>query len=132
MLIAMETELLSSPESSIESLVNRMEQSPEMYSHLQVFLHREREDNINQDYEFLMVTNSTFGKVKVLNLNVEDSCVIVNFLDCVNLQVGNVHIDFNDKSSNVFFICWKDVKSMVYAERNINFNKSELLEFDYS
>ena len=42
----METELHSPPESSIESLVNRMAQYPEMFSHLQVFLHRERENNI--------------------------------------------------------------------------------------
>ena len=116
---------------AIDFLISGMTNAPENYKHLKIFLHRKRENNIKQDFEFLMITPNTFGKVKLLNLNVEDTFVIIDFLDCASEQVGNVKIDVNDNKPQVLFICWQDIKSMVSADKNTIIDNSELLEFDY-
>lgn len=116
---------------AIEILISDMTNAPENFKHLKIFLHRKRENNIKQDLEFIMITPNAFGKVKLLNLNVEGTFVIIDFLDCASEQVGNVKIDVNDNKPQVFFICWQDIKSMVRSDKNIIIDNSELLEFDY-
>ena len=115
----------------VEGLISQMESCTDLHHRLQVFLHRDRKTECKSDFEFLMVTPHTFGKVKLLNLNVEDPFVIIDFLDCASEQVGNVQIDVNDNKPQVLFICWQDIKSMVHADNHTIIDKSELLEFDY-
>jgi hypothetical protein len=99
------------------------------YSHIQVFLHRNFKCQIGS--KFLMVTPSVFGLVVVKDLMYENGIVIVEFLDCVTEQVGNVRIDINDDRLGVLFICFEDIKSIVLTDSKKVVDDSGLLEFEY-
>ena len=115
----------------VQGLIDLMENSPDNYKHLQMFLHRERPDYSQQDYEFLMVSPKVFGKVRILNVSVEDDSVTLEFKDCKTQQVGNVRIDINDSSPQTFFICWQDIKKMILDETRSMCGNDEFLDFDY-
>ena len=124
----------SNSEDKVQNLVDLMENSPDKYKHLQVFLHRERPDNSHQDYEFLMVSPKVFGKVRILNVDIEDDFIILEFLDCSTILVGNVKLDIHENNPQTFFICWRDIKQIVLDEPDIfksKTRKSELLEFNF-
>lgn len=103
-------------EDKVHAIADLIESSPDNYKHLQVFLHRERPDNYQQDYEFLMVSPKVFGKVRILNIGVEADSIILEFKDCSTQLIGNVKIDIHDASPATFFICWQDIRKMVLDE----------------
>lgn len=99
------------------------------FSHLQVFLHRNFKCQIGS--KFLMVTPSIFGVVVLRDLTYENGIVIVEYLDCVTKQCGNVRIDINDVRPCVLFICFEDIKSIVLTDSKKVVDDSGLLEFEY-
>jgi hypothetical protein len=99
------------------------------YSNLQVFLHRNFKCQIGS--KFLMVTSSIFGLVVVKDLTYQNGVVIVEFLDCVTEQVGNVRIDINDERPNALFICFEDIKSIELTDNKKVVDDSALLELEY-
>lgn len=99
------------------------------YSHMRMFLHRNFNCKIGS--KFLMVTPSVFGVVVLRDLTYENGIVIVEYLDCVTQQVGNVRIDINDERPCVLFICFEDIRSIVLTDSKNVDNDSGLLEFDY-
>jgi hypothetical protein len=99
------------------------------YSHMQVFLHRNFKCQIGS--KFLMVSPTVFGLVVVRDLTYENGNVIVEFLDYVTKQVGNVRIDINDERPRVLFICFEDIKSIVLTDCKKVVDDSGLLEFEY-
>ena len=115
----------------VQGLIDLMECSPEDYNHLQIFLSRDGKSNCQPDNKYLMVSPKVFGKVKLLNVNVEDDSVILEILDSHTQQIGNVLIDINDRSPHTFFINWKDIRNMVMEENKIMLHEDDLLEFDY-
>ena len=98
---------------------------------LQVFLHRKREGSNATGHEFLMVTDCSFGKVKILDISVEEPEIIIEFRDCAVDQVGNIRINVCDPSPRVLFISWRDVREMVIAEINHKSEPDDLLEFEF-
>lgn len=117
--------------NNVQGLIERISSNPDDFEHLQVFLHRERGKDIRPDDYFLMVSSRVFGKVKVLDLEVEGNFIGVEFLDCTMQQVGNIKIDIHDARPTIFFICWQDVKKMVLDETISSYCNNDLLEFDY-
>lgn len=78
-----------------------------------------------------MVTPSVFGLVVVNGLTYENGIVIVEFLDCVTMQVGNVRIGINDERFSVLFICFEDIRRIVLTDSKKVVDDSGLLEFEY-
>jgi hypothetical protein len=78
-----------------------------------------------------MVTPSVFGLVVVKDLRYKSGIVIVEYLDCVTQQVGNVRININDERPCVLFICFEDIRSIVFTDSKNVDDDSGLLEFDY-
>ncbi len=116
---------------NIEYLISGMTSSPDDFSQLQVFLHGESTDISISNYEYLMVTPSTFGKVKLLDLSVEDQDVILEVQDCTTQITGKIRIDVDEVNPTALFISWHDVKNMVHSENQTSTNMSGLLEFDF-
>jgi hypothetical protein len=114
----------------IQGLIERISSNPDKYMHLQVFLHRERDTDSRPDNYFLMVSPRVFGKVKVLDLEVEGNFINIEFLDCAMQEVGNVRINISEEKPKVLFICWQDIRKMVLDE-TVTLDKDELLEFDF-
>ena len=114
-------------QTTLEELLESLSQGK--YSNLQVFLHRDFKCQLGS--KFLMVSPSVFGLVVVEDLKYENGIVIVEFLDCVTKQVGNVRIDIDDERPNVLFICFEDIKGIVANDSKKVVDDSGLLEFDY-
>ena len=120
-----------SDDDKVQDLINQMDSFPENYGHLQIFLSRDGMPHCFHDNEFLMITPRTFGKVKVLDLNVEGDYINIEFFDCCTQQIGNVRIDIHDASPRTFFICWQDIKNMVLDDVTTKYSNDELLDFDF-
>ncbi len=114
-------------DSKLQDLINQMTNTPDQFNHLQIFMSRTGKIDYPKANEFLMVTPSTFGKVKILDLNVENDIINIKFLDCGAKAVGSVGVDINDDKASVLFICWSDVKDMVFADMMAHADNSELL-----
>ena len=118
-------------QDTVQELINLIGSSPDQFKHLQVFLHRERQGDFKTDNKFLMVTPRVFGKVEMLDLKVEGDYIIVDFMDCAMQEVGNVRINISDDKPSVLFICWQDVRKIVFDETISSYCDNDLLEFDY-
>ena len=101
---------------SIKRLITEMALSPDKFKNLQVFMHRERENDCNTDYEFLMVTSSSFGKVILQDLTLFNDSVILKVQDCATRKVGDIRVKVNEVNPKVLFICWQDIRKMVYDD----------------
>jgi hypothetical protein len=120
-----------SNDDNVQGLIEMMENSLEDYNHLQVFLSRDGISNWSEEDEFLMVTPTSFGKVKLLDVSTEDNFIILRIQDCCTQLSGNVRIDINDNNPQTFFINWKDIRRMVLDETTTNNRSDELLDFDF-
>lgn len=100
------------------------------FMHLKVFLHRNNVIDYKSNHEYLMVTPTCFGKVEILNLNVDESDIIVEFIDFTTHLVGNVRIKINDEHQ-VLFICWSDIKELLHDDVIMSIENSGLMEFDF-
>lgn len=114
----------------IQDLINQIGSSPERYRHLQIFLHREGND-CKTNYDFLMVSPSVFGKVELKDIQLEDNYIRLEFWDYAMQKTGNVRININEEKPSILFVCWKDIRKMVIADKNISTHSSELLDFDF-
>ena len=116
-------------DDEVQKLISLIGNSPEDFDHLQVFLHRERPQDFIQNYEFLMVTPTIFGKIRLKNLRVDGNFVVLEIQDCSTLQFGNVSIDIYDTNPQTQFICWRDIRSMVLTETITKYMDDDLLDF---
>jgi len=123
--------LYNSEDISMEELVNQMSRAPFDYKNLQIFLHWDREINYQTETEYLMVTPSCFGKVRISNLSVENNSVVIDYVDCQTQELGSVHVKIYEEKPSILFINWNDIKSMLDSTKRTSIDNSELLEFDY-
>jgi hypothetical protein len=115
----------------LQGLINRISSNPDGFDHLKVFLKRDERTDWFENTEFLMVSPTTFGKVKLLDISVDDNYIFLKVLDCTTQLTGKVRIDINDTHSHTFFIRWQDVRQMVDDETSTRFDNDDLLEFDF-
>lgn len=113
----------------VDKLIDLICSSPLNYKHLQVFLHRKTESDC-RSYEFLMITPTSFGKIELLDINVEENIVILNILDCATKIVGDVRIDISDEKPSVLFIHWNDIIGMT-KKFNKDIGNDNVLEFEF-
>lgn len=114
----------------VEVLLNQMERCPDQFKHLQIFLHREGND-CKSDCEFLMVSPTVFGKVELLDIQVEEDYIALKFWDYALQKTGNVRININEEKPSVLFVRWKDIRKMVFEESGTKRSIDELLELEY-
>jgi hypothetical protein len=128
---AMKSSFKNTDGISITELVNQMSCAPHEYKNLQIFLHWDREINYHLETEYLLVSPSCFGKVKISNLSVENNYVVIDYVDCQTQELGSVHVKINEEKPSILFINWNDIRSMFDSTKKTSINNSELLEFDY-
>jgi hypothetical protein len=114
-------------EEFLDSIAPFSEKCPQ----LQVFLHRKREGKYPTEHEFLMVTDSSFGKVEINDISVEEPDLVIEYRDCVVDLVGHIRINVHDPDPRVLFISWQDIRNMVIVDTHNHVDDVGLLEFDY-
>lgn len=126
----MDKEILNT-ENALDQLIEKMEKSPLDFEHIRIFLKSDDSNTCPINAEFLMVSPTSLGKVKLLDVSVKDHFVILYILDCATQLAGKVRININDTRPQTFFIRWQDVRQMVLDETSIRFDNNDLLEFDF-
>ncbi|MCU0413148.1 MAG: hypothetical protein MUE91_01910 [Ignavibacteriaceae bacterium] len=116
---------------SVQVLIDRIEQTPFAFEHLKIFLKRDSKSNRFENTEYLMVTPTNLGKVRLDDVNVEDNFIILTIHDCSTQLNGNVRIDINDTRPQTFFIKWQDIREIVLNETFSGIMSDDLLEFDF-
>ena len=116
---------------SVQVLIDRIEQTPFAFEHLKIFLKRDSKSNRFENTEYLMVTPTNLGKVRLDDVNVEDNFIILTIHDCSTQLNGNVRIDINDTRPQTFFIKWQDIREIVLNESFSGIMSDDLLEFDF-
>src|SRR5690606_6237983 len=96
-----------------------------------IFLKRDSKSNRFENTEYLMVTPTNLGKVRLDDVNVEDNFIILTIHDCSTHLNGNVRIDINDTRPQTFFIKWQDIREIVLNETFSGIMSDDLLEFDF-
>lgn len=116
--------------STIDKLVQEMEQHPELYQHLKIFLRRENSTGI-PDFgeEFLGVSPSGFGLYRIESVDYQNGSIIISLTDTLTKELVTHSVDINNRQPSCLFIRWKDVKNMVFSEcMKSNINEYDLLE----
>jgi len=116
--------------STIDKLVQEMEQHPELYQHLKIFLKRENSTGI-PDFgeEFLGVSPSGFGLYRIESVDYQNGSIIISLTDTLTKELVTHSVDINNRQPSCLFIRWKDVKNMVFSEcMKSNINEYDLLE----
>ena len=117
--------------ATIEELITAMEDPTGRYKHLQFILYRnESRLGLSFGQKYLVVNQIGFG---VYELNSVDYNNGILQMLLTNPDTGNtaeINLDVNDDHPEYFFICWNDIKSMVYDEITNNYFDNELLEID--
>ena len=116
---------------SVQVLIDRIEQTPFAFEHLKIFLKRDSKSNRFENTEYLMVTPTNLGNVRLDDVNVEDNFIILTIHDCSTQLNGNVRIDINDTRPQTFFIKWQDIREIVLNETFSGIMSDDLLEFDF-
>jgi len=116
---------------SVQVLIDRIEQTPFAFEHLKILLKRDSKSNRFENTEYLMVTPTNLGKVRLDDVNVEDNFIILTIHDCSTQLNGNVRIDINDTRPQTFFIKWQDIREIVLNETFSGIMSDDLLEFDF-
>jgi len=116
---------------NVQGLIDRIEQAPFAFEHLKIFLKRDGKSNRFENTEYLMVTPTNLGKVRLDDVNVEDNFIILTIHDCSTQLNGNVRIDINDTRPQTFFIKWQDIREIVLNESFSGIMSDDLLEFDF-
>ncbi len=116
---------------SVQVLIDRIEQTPFAFEHLKIFLKRDSKSNRFENTEYLMVTPTNLGQVRLDDVNVADNFIILTIHDCSTQLNGNVRIDINDTRPQTFFIKWQDIREIVLNETFSGIMSDDLLEFDF-
>lgn len=116
---------------NVQGLIDRIEQAPFAFEHLKIFLKRDGKSNRFENTEYLMVTPTNLGKVRLDDVNVEDHYIILTIFDCGTQLTGNLRIDINDTRPQIFFIKWQDIREIVFNESFSGIMSDDILEFDF-
>jgi hypothetical protein len=99
------------------------------YEHLQIIMSRNNNHEFGQEY--LYVSTSAFGKVKLVDIDLIDNHLYIELQDCNNGLYLHNSINIDDKEFKFLLISWQDIRKMVMDESQSKFNNQDLLEFEY-
>jgi hypothetical protein len=94
------------------------------YNHLRLIL--SKTDNLSLGQRYLMVNKTSFGLVRLCDVDFDDNHVYFNVQ-----MTKRVGVDISDPAFSFLFISWRDVRMMMLAEDEIKLISDDLLEFDF-
>lgn len=113
---------------SEDALLNAMANS-DIYSHLRIILSRKAIKG-TFPHCFLMVTPSSFGIVKLLDLDYDADKIVLHLQDIQTEIKSKVFIDIHDKRFKFLLIEWQDILDMVLTNHNLKDANMSLLQID--
>lgn len=99
------------------------------HDHLRIILSKNENRSLGQWY--LMVCRTSFGIVKLINVENEENHICMALQDISTGTIKNVHLDINNPKFSFLLISWQDVRGMIMTEIGNKINHDDLLEFDF-
>jgi len=117
---------------SLDELLDDMQDPSGKYKHLQIVLYRNLNSlKLGLGQKYLVVNNVGFGVYILNNVDYKNSIIQMFFTNSLTGDKAEISLDINEKHPQVFIICWKDIKQMVFNEYVTDVAYDELLEFDF-
>ena len=117
---------------SLDELLDDMQNPSGKFKHLQIVLYRNKNSlKLGLGQKYLVVNNVGFGVYILNNVDYENSTIQMFFTNTFTGDKAEISLDINEKHPQVFIICWKDIKEMVFNEYVTVVAYDELLEFDF-
>jgi hypothetical protein len=114
--------------TTIEELLSGLSENGR-YDYLRLFLTQHKTNEFGQYY--LLVTRSSFRKVKLIDLAYYDNNIYVELEDCLSGTFIHQSFEINDSEFVLILISWNDLKSMVNTERLTSLTDDKLLDLEF-
>ena len=116
--------------STLEELVDEMEMHPDRYKHFQFILNRKKHHRLGMGQKYLVVDRIGFGLYELICVDYSNGIITMILTTSDTGNSFKINLNVNNKHPDLFLINWKDVKDIVYAERNFDCADDELLELE--
>ncbi|HQG78223.1 MAG TPA: hypothetical protein PLS58_12080 [Bacteroidales bacterium] len=108
---------------SLEELISDMENHPDQYQHLKIFLRREL--NVDGSYlgkEYLAVSPLGFCLCRINNVEYKDGEIFISLTDTAADEEFIHTVDIHDGQPYTIFIQWKDILNLMSEKSSRNDN----------
>jgi hypothetical protein len=116
--------------STIDELVNDMENHPDRYKHLQFILNREKHHRLGLGQKYLVVNPAGFDLYELNSVDYSNGIIQMILTAPETGNTVKINLDVCNEHPDLFLVNWKDIEEMVYAERNFNCDDDVLLELE--
>jgi hypothetical protein len=99
------------------------------YDHMRLILSKNDDRRMGQKY--LMVSRTSFGLVKLLDIDYCENRICMALQDTCTGIIKNVHLDIDNPVFSFLLISWQDIREMMMPDRNTKQGSDDLLEFDF-
>ena len=115
--------------ADITDLINQMQEGK--YKHLQIFLSRNQSNlGLGFGQKYLVVNPDGFGLYELNCVDYNAGILQMLFTKPATGNTAEINLDINDEHPAYIFICWKDIRDMVYDEIPSSCAGEDLLELD--
>ena len=129
MVLNMEKTTNNTYPANIAELIDQMETG--RYKHLQIFLrHNQSNLGLGMEQEYLMVSRDDFGVYRLVSVDYSEGIVQLVLSNPITGEPSEINLDVHDEHPAYIFICWNDIKNLVYAEMTSDYAGEDLLELD--
>ncbi|MDT8401909.1 MAG: hypothetical protein RQ743_09450 [Bacteroidales bacterium] len=116
--------------ADITNLINQMQEGK--YKHLQIFLSRDQSNlGLGFGQKYLVVNPDGFGLYELNCVDYNDGILQILFSNPATGNTAEINLDVKDEHPAYIFICWKNIRDMVYDEITNCCAGEDLLELDY-
>lgn len=114
--------------SFLEDLISGLTASGK-YDHMRLILSKNDDRRLGQTY--LMVSRTSFGLVKLLDIDYGENRICMALQDTCTGMIKNVHLDIDEPAFSFLLISWQDIREIVNSESFSSSIGDELLEFEF-
>jgi len=115
--------------ADITDLINQMQEGK--YKHLQIFLSRNQSNlGLGFGQKYLVVNPDGFGLYKLNSVDYNAGILQILFTNPDTGNTAEICLDINGEHPAYTFICWKDIRGMVYDEITNCCAGEDFLELD--
>mgnify|MGYP000952679228 CR=1 FL=1 len=117
--------------STFDELIDDMEEHPDRYKHLQIFLTRECFNGLPEFGEkFLAVSRDEFVLYRLDAVDYQNGSIILSLTEASTNQSMIYTLNIYDEKPSHIFIRWKDIEDMMCADSTCCDTNDDLLELD--
>ncbi|MCX6254313.1 MAG: hypothetical protein NTV31_07540 [Bacteroidia bacterium] len=118
--------------ATLDELLDVMQDHSGKYKHLQIILKRNNTiRSLGLGQQYLVVNKNGFGVYQLLDINYSNGVIQLKLKDTNTDKIVHTSLNINNKHPQLFLICWKDIKELMFEENMKQISPNdELLELE--